>query len=66
MSNPQRLYEVRIYDGDDNLKEIVYPKIDYKNLTSYGNYKDAKSFNKIPTEKKEIYDESTREDEEEV
>ena len=65
MSNSQRLYEVRIYDGNGNLKEIVYPKIDYENLTSYGNIKGRKTFNKIPIEK-EIYDESTREDEEEV
>ena len=55
MSNPQRLYEVRIYDGNGNLKEIVYPKIDYENLTSYGNIKGRKTFNKIPIEK-EIYD----------
>ena len=57
------LYEVRIYDADGNLKEIVQPKIDYKNLTSYGNIKGRKTFNKIPIEK-ENDDEST--DEEEV
>ena len=50
------LYEVRIYDGEGNLKEVVMPEIDY-DVTSYGNPKKQKAFNKIPTYKKERYDE---------
>ena len=53
------LYEVKIYDGKGNLKEVVKPKIDY-DTTSYGNPKNQKRFNKIPSEKKEKFDESTR------
>lgn len=41
------LYEVRIYDGKGNLKEIVQPKIDY-NSTNFGN---RKPFNRIPAKK---------------
>ena len=50
------LYEVRIYDREGNLKEVVMPEIDY-DVTSYGNPKKQKTFNKIPSEKKERYDE---------
>ena len=45
------LYEVRIYDGEGNLKEVVMPEIDYDN-TNYGNSKTRKPFNRIPAEKK--------------
>ena len=45
------LYEVRIYDGEGNLKEVVMPEIDYDN-TNYGNSKTSKPFNRIPAEKK--------------
>ena len=41
------LYEVKIYDGEGNLKEIVQPKLNY-NSTNFGN---KKPFNKIPAEK---------------
>ena len=46
------LYEVRIYDGEGNLKEVVMPEIDY-DVTSYGNPKKQKRFNKIPPDKEE-------------
>ena len=45
------LYEVRIYDGEGYLKEVVMPEIDYDN-TNYGNSKTRKPFNRIPAEKK--------------
>ncbi len=52
-----RLYEVRIYDRNGKLKRVVQPKIDYDNLTNYGNPKGRKTFNKIPAEKKEKHNE---------
>ena len=45
------LYEVRIYDGEGNLKEVVQPEIDYDN-TNWGNSKTRKPFNRTPAEKK--------------
>ena len=43
-----KIYEVKIYDRNGELIKIVQPKIDYGNLTTYGNPKGRKTFNKIP------------------
>lgn len=44
------IHEVRIYDGEGNLKEIVEPKIDYENKNNPG-WRNKKPFNRIPAEK---------------